>query len=110
MAEQPAPQQQRSMQIRIDESHMETTYANTIRTSTTPEEVVLDFGLNMPQHQQSPEGGAPPVMVFAVNSRVVLNWMGAKRLAQTMANLVRAYEDKHGEIPMEPRGGAQRPG
>jgi hypothetical protein len=110
MAEQPA-QQQRQMQLRIDESHMTTSYANTIRTSTTPDEVVLDFGLNMPQHAPSADGSSvQSIMVFAVNSRVVFNWAGAKRLAQTMSNLVRAYEEKHGEISLEPRGGAGQAG
>ena len=53
MAEQAAQQQGRQVQLRIDESRMSTTYANTIRTATTPDEVVLDFGLNMPMPAQN---------------------------------------------------------
>ena len=89
------------VQIRIDESRMHTTYANTIRTSTTPDEVVLDFGLNLPVQQQPNQ---QPMMVFAVNSRVVLNWAGAKRLAASLAQSVRAYEEHNGEIQLN-RGG-----
>lgn len=79
---------QQQVQIRIDESKMHTSYANTIRTTNTQDEVVIDFGLNIPA--QMPDGA--PVMNFAVGSRVVLNWNGAKRLAQTLTDLVGRYE------------------
>lgn len=101
MADQPAQQQSRQIQLRIDESKMTTTYANTIRTSTTLDEVVLDFGLNMPM-QQAPN--QQPMMVFAVGSRVVLNWASAKRLAATIGQAVQAYEERHGAIEINPPG------
>jgi len=101
MADQPAQQQNRQIQLRIDESKMTTTYANTIRTSTTLDEVVLDFGLNMPM-QQAPN--QQPMMVFAVGSRVVLNWASAKRLAATVSQAVQAYEERHGAIEINPPG------
>jgi hypothetical protein len=90
------PQQQR-VQIRVDESKMQTTYANTIRTATTQDELVLDFGLNIPQQQQQ---GQDPSMVFGVTSRVVMNWGGAKRLMMSLNQAVKAYEDRFGEIAM----------
>lgn len=89
----------RQIQIRIDESHMHTTYANTIRTSTTMDEVVLDFGLNLPMQPQGP--GQPPSMMFAVGSRVVMNWIGAKRLAMSLSQAIKAYEDANGEIKVD---------
>jgi hypothetical protein len=93
MAEnQPAPQQQ--VQLRIDESKMGTTYANTIRTSTTNDEVVLDFGMNLPV----PNAENQPVLVFNVGSRVVMNWAGAKRLAISLGQVVRGFEERNGEI------------
>ncbi len=98
MTDKPAPQQQ--VQLRIDESRMTTTYANTIRTSTTPDEVVLDFGLNLPM--PSPDG--KPVMAFAVSSRVVMNWVGAKRLATSLQQLIGQYEQQMGEIKLDRRG------
>ena len=52
-----APQQQQ-VQLRIDESKMATTYSNTIRTSTTHDEIVLDFGMNIPM--QMPD--QPPMV------------------------------------------------
>lgn len=101
MADQPEQQQSRQIQLRIDESKMTTTYANTIRTSTTLDEVVLDFGLNMPM-QSAPN--QQPMMVFAVGSRVVLNWASAKRLASTVNQAVAAYEERHGTIEITPPG------
>ena len=93
MAENP---QQQQVQLRIDESKMQTTYANTIRSSTTADEVVLDFGMNLPM--QGNDG--KPVLNFTVGSRVVTNWAGAKRLAISMGQMVRQYEERNGEIQL----------
>ncbi len=101
-----ADEQQRQVQLRIDESRMNTTYANTIRTSTTPDEVVMDYGFNLPSQMPGPDGKPQHVMVFAVGSRVIMNWAGAKRLAQNLASAVHAYEDANGEIALP---GAQAP-
>ncbi|MCW5776795.1 MAG: DUF3467 domain-containing protein [Phycisphaeraceae bacterium] len=89
--------QQRQIQLRIDESKMHSTYANTIRTSTTQDEVILDFGVNLPV--QGPEGQT--ALLFAVGSRVIMNWAGAKRLAISLGQVIRQYEERHGEIPMQ---------
>lgn len=100
---QPAPQNQQ-VQLRIDESKMHSTYANTIRTSTMQDEIVLDFGINL--MQQMP--GQQPFMTFAVGSRVIMNWAGAKRLAMSLGAAVRQYEERNGEIqiqrPQQPQG------
>lgn len=93
MADNP---QQQQVQLRIDETRMRTTYANTIRTSTTGEEVVLDFGINMPY----PTPDNKPMLVFDVGSRVVLNWRSAKRLAISLGQVIRQFEEANGEIPM----------
>ncbi|MEL6328608.1 MAG: DUF3467 domain-containing protein [Planctomycetota bacterium] len=95
MSDQP---QQQQIQLRIDESRMQTTYANTIRTATLHDEVVLDMGVNIPQ--QAP--GQQPSMTFSVNSRVVMNWAGAKRLAITLGQAIRQYEERFGEISLQP--------
>lgn len=95
-----AEAEQRQVQIRIDESRMNTSYANTIRTTSTHDEVVLDFGLNLPAQAQNNQ----PMMVFAVGSRVVLNWASAKRLAATVSQAVNAYEERHGQIDINPPG------
>jgi hypothetical protein len=97
--------QQQQIQFRIDESKMHSTYANTIRTSNTQDEVVMDFGLNLPM--QAPN--QPPMIVFNVGSRVIMNWAGAKRLVMSLGNAVRQYEEQFGQIDLNqgqtPRGG-----
>jgi hypothetical protein len=103
MSEQQPQQGQQQVQLRIDESKMQTTYANTIRTSTTNDELIMDFGLNIPM--QNP--GQQPMLVFSIGSRVVMNWSAAKRLAMTVGGAVRQYEDRFGEI--EVQGSAPAP-
>ena len=98
MADTPQPET-RQVQLRIDESKMVTTYANTIRTSTTQDEVVLDFGMNLPVPGQE---NNQPTLVFSVGSRVVMNWSGAKRLAISLGQAVRNYEERAGEINLNP--------
>ncbi len=96
----PQPQQQQ-VQIRVDESKMATAYANTIRTATTPDEIVLDFGLNLPQQGQ--QGNNQPTMLFQIGSRVVMNWAGAKRLLGSLNQAVANHERNFGEIDLSPR-------
>jgi hypothetical protein len=101
--------EQRQPQLRIDPSRMTTTYANTVVTSYTPEEVFLDFGIHQPA--QGPAG--EPVININLGSRVVMSWVGAKRAAVSLYNLIRQYEQANGEIqigPKTPQGGQQAPG
>jgi hypothetical protein len=97
--------EQRQIQLRIDESKMNTAYANTIRTSTTQDEVVLDFGMNLPV----PGPDNQPALLFAVGSRVIMNWQGAKRLAISLGQVVRQYEERNGEINLNQRQGGSGP-
>jgi hypothetical protein len=95
MADQPQ-QQQQQIQLRIDESKMHLAYANLIRTTTTGDEVVLDFGVSLPVPSQDNQ----PTLQFSVGSRVVMNWRGAKQLAISLGDVIRNFEKTHGEIPM----------
>jgi len=101
MAEQP---QQQQVRLNIDESKMHTAYANTIRTSTTGDEVVLDFGINLPMPTQDNQ----PAMLFTVGSRVVMNWRGAKRLAISLGQVIRQFEERNGEIQLNQQTGGPR--
>jgi len=93
MSENP---QQQQVQVRFDESKMETNYANTIRSMVTGDEVVLDFGMNLPMQGPNNE----PMMMINIGSRVIMNWVAAKRLAMQIGNAVRQYEERNGEIPL----------
>jgi len=91
----------RQIQLRIDESKMATTYANTIRTSTMPDEMILDFGMNMPM----PTNDGQAVLMFNVGSRIIMNWPAAKRLAISLGQAVRQYEEANGEIKFPQQSG-----
>jgi len=99
MTQAPNPSQQQ-VQIRVDESKMVTAYANTIRTSTTADEVVLDFGINLPQQVGQ---NREVVMLFHVGSRVIMNWVGAKRLAASLQQAIAGYEQRYGTIDINPK-------
>ncbi|RMH13525.1 MAG: DUF3467 domain-containing protein [Planctomycetota bacterium] len=105
-----AENQGQQIQLRIDESKMHSSYANTIRTSTTLDEVVLDFGLNIPMQAPNQQ----PTVLFSVGSRVIMNWAGAKRLAMSLGQLIRQYEEQNGEIklqrPQPPQPPAEKEG
>lgn len=101
----PQPRQQQ-VQIRIDESKMQTHYANTIRTHSTGDEVVLDFGLNLPQQNQ--EGQT--FLQFNVSARVVTPWVGAKRLAMSLNQMIAQYEQRYGEIQLQRQQGPAQEG
>lgn len=106
MSDNTPPQGQQQITLRIDESKMGTTYANTIRTTTTSDEVVMDFGINVPMQGENNQ----PTLMFSVGSRIIMNWAGAKRLAISLAQVVRQYEERNGEINLGQQGGPQRGG
>lgn len=97
-AQHPATQDgRREVKLRIDETQMQSAYANTFRTDGSGDELIIDFGLN----RTVP--GRPDEMVFTVREQIILNWRGAKRLALNLANLIRHYEEHYGEIDVNPR-------
>jgi len=79
-------------QISVNDSHVETTYANFARVSGTPEELILDFGLN------SNVPGAKAADAIHAEQRVVVNYFTAKRLFQVLAMTVQRHEATFGEI------------
>lgn len=95
-ARQQAGQQ---VQVRVDERNMETSYANAFRTNATPEEVMIDFGVNLPA-PQTPQD-APRQVVFQLSNRIIMNYHSAKRLAITLSNLIRQHEQQFGELELD---------
>ncbi len=91
--EQPGQQ----VQLRIDEREMNTSYANAFRTNGTAEEVMLDFGLNIPNAAQRDK----PEIIFHVTDRIIMNYYSAKRLAMTLGQVVRRHEEQFGELEMD---------
>ncbi|MCC7204369.1 MAG: DUF3467 domain-containing protein [Phycisphaeraceae bacterium] len=118
-----ARQQTGGQQVRlhIDDREMSTIYANAFRTSTTAEEIILDFGMNLvvpSQAQQgAPAGGASggaaePAgdILFKLNNRVVMNYYTAKRLALLLGQVVTRHEERFGELKLNAAERAVRKG
>lgn len=93
---EPTRSQTRQLPLRVDESRMTTTYANAIRTSPTSDELVLDFGISLPRT----DAGRPAGPVMTIDSRVVVNWANAKRMAIALSQLVQAFEQQNGVITL----------
>lgn len=79
-------------QIPVDISEMASLYANFFRVTGTPEELVLDFGLNT---QLSPTGGPETVKL---NQRLVMSFFTAKRLLNALSWAVNRHESTFGLI------------
>ena len=98
----PAAPADQNVQLVVDDRDLRTTYTNGYLINQTAEEVVVDFGFNMPRPNQ---GGQPQVM-FKLTDRIVLSYPNAKRLAGSLLQLIKRYEQQFGEIPTQP--GARR--
>ncbi len=87
--------------LKIDQAGVETTYINSFKHHPTPEEFMLDLGIN---RLEPTGGGDPPVEVhFNVNTRLVMNYHTAKRLAIAVAGVVKKYEERFGELELDAR-------
>jgi hypothetical protein len=85
------PQQTARQVVQLDDSEAAVGYCNFCRVTGTPEEVVLDFGLNT-----HPTGG--PSGTVKVAQRIVMNFYTAKRLLQALAVTVQRHEDAFGVL------------
>ncbi|MBI5725652.1 MAG: DUF3467 domain-containing protein [Planctomycetes bacterium] len=97
----PAGADHKQLRLAVDERNMKVTYANAFRAQSTNEEVMIDFGINM-----VPTGAGQnnqPDMVFQLSDRIVMNYYAAKRLAGSLGQIVRQYEDQYGLIELDPR-------
>jgi hypothetical protein len=95
----PQPGQQQQVQVLVDERDMKTLYANAYRIHTAEQEAVIDFGFNMPN--PNAQQGQQQVLL-KVTDRVVISYVTAKRLALSLQQLVKRFEQQFGEIPVMP--------
>jgi hypothetical protein len=75
----------------VDSSRVSTAYANFARVTGTPEELVLDFGLNT---QMTPNPNDP----VRLTHRLVLNYYTAKRLLAALSMAVQQHEGVYGVL------------
>ena len=78
-------------QIQVDDSQLSAMYANFCRVTGTPEELILDFGLNP---LASPNNAEPVV----VNQRIVANYFTAKRILHALALTLERHETAFGVL------------
>jgi hypothetical protein len=102
---------ERNVRLRIDESKIQKAYANAFRTQATAEELSIDFGVN--SLRPVPDQPDTIEVAFEADHRLIVNFYMAKRLALALGRIVRAYEERFGELEIDPRkrtrGGAGAP-
>lgn len=86
-----APQQQQMMQVEVDDSHVTASYANFCRVTGSPEELIIDFGLN-------PQPVGVPKNPITVTQRVIVNYYTAKRLLHALSLSVQRHESVFGVL------------
>ncbi len=86
-----APQAQKQFQLEIDDSKVLATYANFCRVTGTPEELIIDFGLN-PQPFGIPQAPIP------VNQRIITNFYTAKRMLHALQLTIQRHEATFGVL------------
>ncbi len=91
----PQQQQQQAPQFQVDTSGMSTNYANFARVTGTPEELILDFGLNT---QLVPTANGEPVKL---THRLVVNFLTAKRLLGALHMAVQQHEAVYGVLEVD---------
>ena len=79
------------VQVPVDESHILATYANFCRVTGTPEELIVDFGLNKQVAGTSPD-------TIQLTQRIIVNFFTAKRLAYALGHAVARHEQAFGTL------------
>ncbi len=96
----PAAQQPRQ-QVHLDDSKVVALYANFCRVTGTPEELIIDFGLN-PQPMGIPENP------LAVTQRIIVNFFTAKRLLHALGMTLQNHESVFGVLETDINKRVQR--
>ncbi|MCH2212802.1 MAG: DUF3467 domain-containing protein [Fuerstiella sp.] len=92
-ADQPA---QATQEIVVDDSNVHAGYANFCRVASTPEELILDLGLN-------PNPYAAGKVNVKVNQRIIMNHFSAKRLLSAVATALNRHEQTFGPLETDVR-------
>jgi len=82
--------------IKWDVARMQTSYANVCNVSSTREEFTILFGINKTWNPEQRE------LTVDMSDRIILNPFAAKRMAMLLSNVIRQYEDRYGEIALDP--------
>jgi hypothetical protein len=87
--------QQPGVQVLLDERELRQIYSNSYRIHATADEVIIDLGFNMPN--PNPQTGQQQLLL-KITDRVVMSYLNTKRLAQSLQQLIKRYEQQFGEL------------
>jgi hypothetical protein len=85
------PQQQQMVQINVDDANVMALYANFCRVTGSPEELIIDFGLN-------PQPVGIPKDPIQVKQRIIVNYYTAKRLLAALQMSIQRHEAVFGVL------------
>ena len=88
------PGQQPAPQLHVDDSQVAALYANFCRVTGTPEELIIDFGLN-------PQPMGIPTEPIKVTQRIVSNFYTAKRLLYALQMSIQRHEAAFGVLEVD---------
>jgi len=91
---QPSPPVPQTTEVVVDDSGTQPTYTNFCRVTATPEEVILDFGLNT----QPFAAGRQDVKAV---ERIVMNLFTSKRLLSALGMTIQRHEQTFGSIEID---------
>ncbi len=90
-AQAAAAQQQQMVQVQVNDSDAIALYANFCRVTGSPEELIIDFGLN-------PQPVGVPKDPIEVKQRIIVNYFTAKRLLAALNMSVQRHEAVFGVL------------
>ena len=92
---EPQPGAQQTQAFPLDYANLSTVYTNFCHMSVTPEELILDFGLNP---TFSPTPSTTPIKM---THRVVMNFFTAKRLLSFLHRIIDQHETNYGVLELD---------
>ncbi len=88
--------QQQQQTLKVDDSAVMAAYSNFCRVSSTPEELILDLGLN-------PNPYTPGEVTVKVSQRIIMNHYTAKRLLSALSMALQRHEQAFGVLETDVR-------
>lgn len=86
-----APSDKARSEVKFDDSRTIACYANFCRVTGTPEELIIDFGLN-----NQPMG--TPTEPIPITQRIIVNFFTAKRLLGALSMSIQRHEAAFGVL------------
>jgi hypothetical protein len=99
----PTPPQGQQPHIQIDDSKATALYSNFCRVTGSPEELILDFGLN-------PQPFGVPTEPIRITQRIILNYFTAKRTLAALQMTLQRHEAVFGVLETDVQKRVAHPG